>query len=78
MIDKYNDLYEWGGAYNRRLFLWFLAFLAALFFFNEWGWWLFIANAKQQDLSILENYRVLEDGYAWESSIMDLYVDDAE
>lgn len=73
-MDKYNDLYEWWSSYNRRLLLRFLAFIVALFFFNEREWGLFVANAKET--STLGEYRILAQQNIWEKWTTDLPVVD--
>jgi hypothetical protein len=73
-MDKYNDMYD--GWYNRRLFLWFLTFLAALYFFNETEGWLFFANATE--LITMQEYTLLIEENVWENLIIDSSVKGAE
>lgn len=75
-MDKYDDFYGWWSWYNRRLFLRFLAFVAALFFFNEREGWLFFANAN--DVTTLQDHVQLYQELLWENSIIDSSVKVAE
>lgn len=75
-MDKYNDFYECWSWYNRRLFLRFVAFVAALFFFNEWEWGLFIANAN--DTPTLSEYSILMEQQLWERWTIDSLVVDVK
>lgn len=75
-MNKYEDFYDWGAWYNRRLFLWFIAFLMALFFFNEREWGLFIAKAD--DATIIQQRNQLYIEVVWENWMNDLLVDDVE
>lgn len=68
-MDKYNDLYEWWSCYNRRLFLRFIAFVAALFFFNEREWGLFVANASDSATLGGNNYLIEQD--LWKKWMID-------